>query len=212
MNLLRKLIGQDERFFDLLEASAGEASHTTSLVGKLLDQAAAGKPLDAMDDLAGSRLRDKCISNDIYEALSRSFVTPIEREDMQALTRAIYRVPKTVEKLAERIAIAPGQLPFDIIRQQAAAAEKASSIVSTMVSTLRRGPDLARGRELSDQLQAIENEADKVLVAQLTELYRANRPTGEMFALRDIYDLCEKIIDRCRDAGNVIIMIILKNA
>jgi hypothetical protein len=212
MNLLQKLIGQDERFFDLLEASASEAVRTTNLAVKLLAEAAGGKPFDSLAALAESRLRDKRISNDIYEALSRSFVTPIEREDMQALTRALYRVPKTVEKLAERVAIAPPGLPFEVIQQQAAAAERAAGIVGSMVATLRRGPDLSRVRDLSDQLQAIENDADKALVAQLTDIYHSQRPAGMLFALRDIYDLCEKIVDRCRDAGNIIIMIVLKNA
>lgn len=212
MNLLQKLIGRDERFFDLLESSASEAVHTTRLAAKLIREAASGKALGTLEELAESRIRDKRISNDIYEALSRSFVTPIDREDMQALTRAIYKVPKTVEKLAERVAIAPGDLPFEIILQQSAAAERAASIVEAMVATLRAGPDLGKARDLSEQLQAIETEADKMLVAQLAGLYRSQSPAGTLFALRDIYDLCEKIIDRCRDAGNIIILIILKNA
>ena len=179
---------------------------------QLLAQMAANQPLDALDVFARGRIRDKEITNEIYEALSRSFVTPIDREDMQALTRAIYRIPKTVEKLGERLAIAPGSLPLETIGKQTEAAKEAASIVAKLVATLRDGSNLAAGRELNDSLQAIENEADRCLVELLRDLYKTERPAGVMFAIRDVYDLCEKIVDRCRDAGNIVLMIMLKSA
>ena len=212
MSLLQKLIGKDGRFFDLLEASAVQACECTAALPQLLAQMAAKQPLDALDVFARGRIRDKQITNEIYEALSRSFVTPIDREDMQALTRAIYRIPKTVEKLGERLAIAPGMLPLETIGKQTEAAKEAAAIVAKLVSTLRSGSNLAAGRELNDTLQGIENEADRCLVELLRELYQTERPAGVMCAIRDIYDLCEKIVDRCRDAGNIVLMIMLKSA
>ena len=212
MSLLHKIIGKDQRFFDLLEASSTEVCECTSLLPKLLGQIAANQEPTVLKDFAEGRLRDKKITGDIYEALSRTFVTPIEREDMQALTRALYRIPKTVEKLGERLAISPGPLPFDIISRQADAAREAAAIVGNMVATLRHGPNLVQGRELNEALQTIETEADRSLVDLLRDLYEVDRPARVMFALRDIYDLCEKIIDRCRDAGNIVLMIMLKTA
>lgn len=45
------------------------------------------------------------------EQLSRTFVTPLEREDIEAISFAPYRIPKQIEKIVERIAIYPGKLP-----------------------------------------------------------------------------------------------------
>ena len=210
MSLLHKLIGKDQRFFDLLEASAAEVCDCTALLPRLIAQLAAGQSPAILTEFSEGRLRDKKITGDIYEALSRTFVRPIEREDMQALTRALYRIPKTVEKLGERLAISPGPLPFDIIDRQAKAAREAASIVGKLVATLRHGPNLPQGRELNEVLQTIETAADRSLVDLLRDLYEVDRPARVMFALRDIYDLCEKIIDRCRDAGNIVLMIMLK--
>jgi hypothetical protein len=212
MSLLNKLIAKDGSFFDLLEASAVQACECTAELPRLIAQMAANQPLDALEVFARGRIRDKQITNEIYEALSRSFVTPIDREDMQALTRAIYRIPKTVEKLGERLAIAPPGMPLEIIAKQAEAAREAAAIVSKLVFTLRNGPNLVLGRELNDSLQVIENDADRSLVELLRDLYQTDRPAGSMFAMRDIYDLCEKIVDRCRDAGNIVMMIMLKSA
>lgn len=212
MSLLHKLIGKDDRFFDLLESSAAQARECAAALPELVAQVAAKQAPAALEVFARGRIRDKQISGEIYEALSRSFVTPIDREDMQALTRALYRIPKTVEKLGERLAIAPGSLPIDFIGTQAEAAKQAASIVEKLVCILRHGPNLAVGRELNEMLQTIENEADRCLVDLLRDLYQTERPAGVMFALRDIYDLCEKIVDRCRDAGAIVITIMLKTA
>ena len=212
MSLLHKLIGKDGRFFDLLEASAAMARECAGLLPQLLEEIAADEPATTLEAFARTRARDKKISNDIYEGLSRTFVTPIEREDMQALTRALYRIPKTVEKLGERLAISPRPLPIEIIAKQANAAKQAAAIVEKMVATLRHGPNLALARELNESLQAIENDADHSLVDLLRDLYEVDRPARVMFALRDIYDLCEKIIDRSRDAGGLVLTIMLKTS
>ena len=45
------------------------------------------------------------------ESLSRTFVTPLDREDIEALSFALYRIPKQVEKIVERISIYPGRVP-----------------------------------------------------------------------------------------------------
>jgi hypothetical protein len=65
---------------------------------------------------------------------------------------------------------------------------------------------------LSDRLQAVESEADDVLMRLLGEVYNGRCEPLQAMLVRDLYDLLEKVIDRCRDAGNVISHIVLKNA
>ena len=67
-------------------------------------------------------------------------------------------------------------------------------------------------KALNDKMQAIEAEADR----QILELYRESytRETDPMryLILKDLFEILEKAIDRCRDAGNVVYQIVLKNA
>ena len=107
---------------------------------------------------------------------------------------------------------ATGMGPIDIIAKQANAAKQAAAIVEKMVATLRHGPNLALARELNESLMTIENDADHSLVDLLRDLYEIDRPARVMFALRDIYDLCEKIIDRSRDAGALVMTVMLKTS
>lgn len=81
-----------------------------------------------------------------------------------------------------------------------------------MVGHLRQMPSLETMKELSDRLQAVESEADDVILRLLGEVYNGRYEPLQAMLVRDLYDLLEKVIDRCRDAGNVISHIVLKNA
>jgi hypothetical protein len=96
--------------------------------------------------------------------------------------------------------------------RQAGLLERAADVVLAMVKQLRKSPDLEQVKEQNDRLQYLEGEADKLMVELLRELYSGEKDAVSVIALKDLYDLLEKVIDRCRDAGNVIFHIVLKNS
>jgi uncharacterized protein Yka (UPF0111/DUF47 family) len=65
---------------------------------------------------------------------------------------------------------------------------------------------------MNDKLQYIEGEADKLMLTLLKELYSGKFDALSAMVIRDLYELIEKVIDRCRDAGNVVMHIVLKNS
>ena len=108
---IRKFLGHDEKFYDLLEASAQQADSSVHHLVDLLVQLEEGNESPQnLDSFAQSRREDKRITQELTEALSKTFVTPLEREDIQALASALYKIPKTVEKIGERILISPQDL------------------------------------------------------------------------------------------------------
>src|SRR5688572_5472925 len=166
---LQKLLGKEDKFFDLLEASAQEACTSTQALKKLtLNPTLA----NALDDFALSRRKDKAITAEISEALCTTFVTALEREDIEALSIALYKIPKTVEKIAERIMLAPHFLKGIDLARHLTLLEKGAETVLTMIKELRRGIHLERMKSLNDQLQAIEGEGDKRLLELLGSLYK----------------------------------------
>jgi len=84
--------------------------------------------------------------------------------------------------------------------------------VLAMVRQLRRIQELEKIKELNDRLQYIEGEADKLMLDLLRDLYSGRHDSLEVIVLKDLYELLERIIDRCRDAGNVINHIVLKHS
>lgn len=207
---IRKFLGHDEKFFDLLESSAQQADssvhHLIELLGKL-EQHNSPQSLEAF---VRSRRKDKKITQELTEQLCKTFITPFEREDIQGLAASLYKIPKTVEKIGERILIFPEELHGRSFEKQVALLDQAAEAVLAMVKELRKGTDIATAREMNDRLQMIEGDADKLELELLRDLYHGGYDAKQMIFLRDLFELLEKVIDRCRDAGNIILQIVLK--
>jgi len=206
---LQKILGKEDKFFTLLEASAEEARNSVRTLRKYL---ASPESLKTLDEFILTRRKDKAITTQISEALCTTFVTTLEREDIEALSNALYKIPKTVEKIAERIMLGPQYVESIDLSRQMGLLENATDTVVTMIRELRKGVNLERIRTHNDQLQAIEGDADNALLDKLKELYASQGNAIRVVFLKDIFELLEKVADRCRDAGNVINHIVLKNS
>lgn len=207
---LRRFLGHDEKFFDLLEASARQADSSVHHLIDLLGKLERGDSPQYLVAFAESRREDKRITQELTEQLSKTFITPLEREDIQALGSSLYKIPKTVEKIGERILICPGDLHGHSFRRQVELLDQAAEAVLAMVKQLRKGTDIRTTREMNDRLQIIEGNADKLELELLKDLYHGDYSPKHIIFLRDLYELLEKVIDRCRDAGNIILQVVLK--
>lgn len=204
---LQKLFGKTDIFYDLLEKSAEEARHSVQALKTLIAQPPASQSLD---ELKLVRRKDKKITEEINEALCKTFVTELDREDIEALSNALYKIPKTVEKIAERFIICSGKIAgTDFSRQLGMMATAADTVVE-MVGELRKKMHLERMKDLNAKLQQVEGDADKLVLELLKDLYSGNHDPLRVIMLRDLYDLMEKVVDKCRDAGNVLSLIVLK--
>ena len=207
---IRKLLGQDEKFFDLLEASAQQADSSVHELVALLAQVEHGASPQSLEAFVHSRREDKRITQELTEQLCKTFITPLEREDIQALAAALYKIPKTVEKIGERILICPEDLHGRSFAKQVEFLDQAAEAVLAMVKELRKGTDIATVRDMNDNLQTIEGDADKLELDLLRDLYQGDYEAKQVIFLRDLFALIEKVIDRCRDAGNIVLEVALK--
>jgi uncharacterized protein Yka (UPF0111/DUF47 family) len=207
---IQKLIGRDGKFYDLLEASAEQADTSVHHLIALLQKLEQHDTPENLEQFAHSRREDKRITQELTEQLSKTFVTPLEREDIQELAAALYKIPKTVEKIGERILICPEDLAGQNFGKQVELLDQAAEMVLAMVKQLRHGINAPAAREMNTKLQSIEGDADKLEMERLRDLYRGNHTPKQIVFLHDLYGLLEKVIDRCRDAGNIIVQVALK--
>ena len=205
---LQKLLGKEDRFFELFEATAGQACESVQALRAFFEK----RPSGSLDEFANIRRKNKSITAQINELLCTGFVTALEVEDIEALSNSIYKVPKTCEKIAERVQLAPQHLEGIDLSRQIAMLEQATSILADMIRELRKGLTRARVTALNEKLQAVEGEADKTINELLRGIYNATDTPGRVLYLKDIYELLEKVTDRCRDAGNIVLRIVLKGA
>ena len=185
---LRKLLGKDEKFFDLLEASAEEAKASTAQLGRFLLNIEDPTRRQGLSEFVLTRRKDKRITSEITEQLCKTFVTPLEREDIEALSWALYRIPKQVEKIVERLSIYPGRVPHTAFQRQAELMLLAAEAVVFMVKQLRGGTTIEKIREANDRLQFAEGEADKVMLTLLKDLYHGPYDAKELVILQELRD------------------------
>lgn len=206
---LQTIFGKGDKFYGLLEASADAAKDAaTALVATLQSH------LDTppTDEFSLARRRQKDLSEQISQELVNTFVTALEREDIDALSSALYKITKSTSKFAERYSLAAHQLQDIDFATRAVLLEKACEVLAEMVRQLRKGMKLDEMKALNDRLQAIENSADKLMLEAYRNLYDGRYEAIRVLLLKDLFELLEKAIDRCRDAGNVTYEIVLKNS
>jgi len=206
---LQQLLSREQEFCDLLEASASEATHAVDALKFMLlhrDDAV------TLHEFADARSKDKAITDKISDMLITTFVTPMEREDIEALAEALYKIPKTVEKFAERYRISADKVRDVEFSKQVDLMEQAVKLVRQMVQALRGGRNLGGIKALQNQLQAVESLADDLLLEMERRFYEPGFPALKAIILKDLFNLNEKVVDRCRDAGNVISHVVLKNS
>lgn len=207
MNIFRKLLGQTDKFFDLLEAGAVEAHNSVKLLYSIIRDQELNPALDPVTQI---RRKEKHITEEIGEELCKTFVTPLEREDIERLSVFLYKIPKTVEKFLEKYLLCRHQLRNVNFSGQISILEKAAGTVAEMVSNLRKHPGLEVMREQNDRLHQLEGEADKLMLKIVSGLYAGDKDSLAVIMTLDLCETLEDAIDRCRDAGNVVFQTVLK--
>lgn len=206
---LQKLFGKDDKFFTLMEGSAEESRNSILSIIELVKCAEEKRSLTAFIE---ARREDKRLTRELTEHLCKTFVTPLEREDIEALSHSLYKIPKTAEKFGERLLLAPMHVRGLEIKKQLGMLEKAADIVVLMVKELRKGVDIEKVQSQNEQLQEIEGEADKLMLESLRELYNGDHSALHVVVHKDLFELLEKVFDRCRDVGNIVFQIVLKHS
>jgi uncharacterized protein Yka (UPF0111/DUF47 family) len=206
---LQTIFGKGDKFYGLLEASAAAASESTRALTDLLRMPATERSLEKFK-LA--RQREKDLAAQISHELVNTFVTALEREDIEALSNVLYKIPKVIEKFAERYVLAAGRLADIDFVPRAKMLEQCCGVLEEMVGQLRKGMNIEASKSLNDKMQAIEAEADRLILELYRDTYQNETDPMRYMILKDLFEMLEKAIDRCRDAGNVVHGIVLKNS
>jgi uncharacterized protein Yka (UPF0111/DUF47 family) len=206
---LQTIFGKGDKFYGLLEASAAAARESTRALVELL---AAPPAQRSLEKFKLARQREKNLQAQISQELVNTFVTALEREDIDALSNTLYKIPKIVEKFAERYTLAAERLGEVDFASRAAMLERATEVIEEMIGLLRKGMNIDTSKALNDKMQSIEAEADRLILELYRDTYAKETEPMRYLILKDLFELLEKAIDRCRDAGNVVHQVVLKNS
>ena len=208
------LIPREVKFFDLLE----QQSKTVVRGAKLLQECLESK--GSMDDmyLASKRIHDVEHEGDelvhrLMERLNKSFITPLDREDIHELTSRLDDVLDYVDAVAKRLVTfkisAPTHHAIELGRIIVRGAEE----TAVGIALLR---DLSKSEAIIRQctkINQLENDADQVMRDALNDLFNGElRDPLEVIKWKDIYGILEETIDKAEDVANIIERITIKHA
>jgi len=208
-----RLIPQDDRFFDLFNRSAENNLEGARLLNELLtnyvevDRKA--RHLKAIEHTGDE------ITHEVFRALNRTFVTPLDREDISHLASALDDVIDWIEEIARRMYMYRIEEPTPIAR-------KFGHVILEQCEQIARGVQLLEERRNAEALERatleihrLENEGDDLLVEAITSLYDGVTEVPSLIlAMRwnDLYQLLEDTTDKAEGVATALSNIALKHA
>ena len=202
-----RLIPREERFYGDFSALADQIRKGADL---LEDMLAPEKPVwDKADEI--KEIEHKCdfITHEIFQRLNRTFVTPLDREDIHALARSLDDVMDAIDASATIVRL------YHIDNVRFGARELTKTIVDSAEQVLcaMRALEGRKGvAECSVEINRLENEADRLHQAAVQSLFQDERDAIAIIKWKEIFDFLEQATDRCEDVANVIEGIVLKHA
>jgi uncharacterized protein Yka (UPF0111/DUF47 family) len=206
-----RIFPKDEQFFRLLESLAEQVIASSRHLHALLTSQSESDYAAALAGITAAKAGAKILSLDITKALCTSFVTPFDREDIQDIADNLYRIPKTVEKIAERVQLHGLGSKSDFI-PQAALIEEESAVLRLLMQDLLGKGDRRKIPERVALLHDLENRGDEIRNRLIGNLFSGAHDVKDILIRRDIYDMMEKVVDRFRDVASVAMQTVLKHS
>jgi predicted phosphate transport protein (TIGR00153 family) len=147
----------------------------------------------------------------VYEELDRTFVTPIDREDLAALTKALDDVIDAMEHSAAFAALYRFDTLTEPMRQMIRITVKAATELSRAVGNLRKFNDPESIRGPIVEVHTLENEADSVYRKAVEALFADGVESRDLVRQKDMLFSLEAGVDECEDAMDVIRSVVVKN-
>lgn len=211
MSFLTKLLPCEDKFYVLMRALNMQAEKSALLLKEFI--AADGPSRDDVGRrIAAAKAEAKALSEKITREVSLSFVTPFDREDIQEFCTHLYKIPKTIDKIRERLelhAIKSDGAGFG--RQVELIVQEAVAMQDIVEALTRKGGEKAIVEKVN-VLHDLETRGDEVLGELLKKLFQDTQDARALILKKDIYDMLEKVLDRYRDASAVALQIVLKHS
>ncbi len=205
------LLPKDEKFFDLLvESSQNMQIAATKLTELMVDYTNVEKKVEDIKSV--EHVGDDLI-HDIMRRLHRTFVTPIDREDIALLGERIDDVVDAIEEAARYMLDFGVKAPTDSAVEMARLISSSADELTKAVRMLNRGASkFAEILPVTVEIHRLENEADQVASKALGALFSGGTEPLEVLKWREIYGTLELAADQAEGAATVLEGIVLKNA
>ena len=200
------LAPREERFFDMFNVSVDVVLKGVTLFNEMMQDFT-----DAEEK--AKRIKDVELEGDqnthrLVEALNRSFVTPIDRDDIYQLNSGLDDILDYAEALASRMTLFKIKEPTPEMREFADLLMKATEQIAKAVHSLR---NLDHLMSFCKEVKRLENLGDDLSRKAISDLFENAKDPIELIKLKELYGRLEGAMDKCEDVANIIETIVVKN-
>ncbi len=206
------LLPREEHFFDLLEAGAARTVESGAGIVELC-----AAPTQGEREVVARKLRevehasDKII-HEVYDALNRTFVTPIDRSDIYTLSTALEEIVDLNHATSSLIFVhAMEDLP-EGSGDLAKLIHRATIEVESAVKRLRGLKEILRVKEHCRALNGLEHDGDEVFRSRMAAMYRNEKDAIRLLKHKEFLEGLEHTLDACDHVGTALETIVIKNA
>ena len=199
------LVPKEQDYFRLFSDLAANLDAAAQLLVKFMNGGDQESLAAAI--LEHEHVGDKIV-HDIVKRLSKSFITPIDREDIYALVATVDDVLDDIEAAANAMVLYRAGDPTPQAKAQADVIGKATAVLRICMDSL------AKPKGLDEHIIAVnslENDGDRIIREATARLFDGHMDPIEVIKWKDIYELLEAAIDECEHVANVIESIVLKH-
>lgn len=209
---LMSLLPKEEKFYVMLDELSKTATESCLTLCKLIEST-------DEDDLPNYGIQIEALKSKAKQQIAtlnseicKTFITPFDREDLQALGATLYLIPKIAEKIQKRM-LTHNLKPFnkdfnqlsDIVKSQTA-------ILDEIIFYLKKGRKMKEIDERVTQIHELEDKGDSILGQLIANSFYSIDDTRELILRKDIYEMLEDATDYYRDCANLALQIVLKHS
>ena len=201
------LIPREEKFYDDFKMMADQLRHGA----RLLEQMIATDPPITEKAYEIKEVEHQCdfLTHEIIQRLNRTFVTPIDREDIHAMAR-------TLDDVIDEIDNAAHLIPLYRIEKIRGGARELTRVILEQCDEIRAAMEALEKRkgimERTIEINRLENEADKIHKKAVGLLFDEERDPITVMKWKEILDVLERATDRCEDVANLLENVVVKHS
>ncbi len=201
-----RLLPHEGRFFELFNSHAEQiVLGGQALVALMEDLASAEQHISAIEAI--EQAADK-ITHETVAQLHKSFITPLDRDEIHSLINAMDDILDTAEctTLYHIQRITPEALQLANVSLSCCTRVK---IVVGLISNMDNASAIL---QTCQEIDRLETDADRIMRGAMSRLFRDERDALQVMKLKAIYEQLESITDRCEDVAKIVEGIVLENA
>jgi predicted phosphate transport protein (TIGR00153 family) len=205
-----RLFPKEENFFDYFEELANKIEEGGRLFLEMTEN-------HDYSEAKVTKLKEieheaDVITHRTYEKMHKTFLTPIDREDIYALVNKMDSILDLIEATAIRIYLYKVKKPDDEIIKQAKILNEAITKVKSIVRAMRNMKNSKMILDGCVEINTLENDGDVVLRTIIADLFIKEKDAIELLKWKEIFERIEEAIDVCEDVSNIVEGIVLKHA